>query len=158
MTEISFDRLSEIRAEAENKYKNIGKVFCPYLNAQVSFNARGLEHIKFKGRNKARSSDDQYIRLRALPLAKYIVEKSHTLQGFQQRNEFVTFKSKKWNSILKIVTYYEFIAVMKGHELRVRVIVKVEEGAEPHFWSIIPFWKYGRDGNKVIHYGNPCED
>lgn len=40
-------------------------------------------------------------------------------------------------SVLKLVTYYEFIALIKRD--RVKVIVKQIENGQRFFWSIIPF-------------------
>ncbi len=154
--DISEEKLNEVKEKAEAEYKNFGNVFCPYLKKEVAFNAKGLEHIKFKGRNKARSTVDQYIRLRSLPLVKNIINLSHTLQGFQERKEMVMVKNKKWGTIMKSVNYYEFVAVVK--DVRVRVIIKNVDGGEPHFWSIIPFWRMNILGKRIIHNGNPSED
>ncbi|TSC84798.1 MAG: Uncharacterized protein G01um101413_182 [Parcubacteria group bacterium Gr01-1014_13] len=154
--EVELQKLAEIRVRTEEEYKKIGSVFCPYLKKQIAFNAKGLEHIKFKGRNKARSNVDQYIRLRSLPIAKIIIESSHTLQGYQERNEMVMIKKKKWGTIMKPVKYYEFVAVLKN--VRLRVIVKQVEGGELHFWSIIPFWRMSMLGTRLLHNGNPAED
>ena len=91
-----------------------------------------------------------------MPLAQKIVVLSHTLQGFQERNELVPVKRNKWTHEMKVVNYFEFVAVVGG--VRVRVIVKQVENGEPHFWSIIPFWKMDMHGKRLIHNGNPCED
>jgi hypothetical protein len=155
--EISNKTFNTIREKAEIDYKNIESVFCPYLKLEVAFNSKGLEHIKFKDRNKSRIREDQYIRLKCLILSPRIIEESHTLQGYQQRNEFVEIKEKKWTHKLKTVNYFEFIAVIR-RETRVRVIVREIEGGKPHFWSIIPFWKVDNSGIKHIHNGKPHVD
>jgi len=154
--EINEKKFNNIKEEAEKEYKKIGSVRCPYLKEGVAFNARGLEHIKFKNRNQARSNEDQYIRFRCLPLANTIIKASHTLQEFQKRKEMVGSKKGKWTKIMKQVEYFEFIAVIK--EVRVRVIVKKVDKGEPHFWSIIPFWRTNVLGKRVVHNGNPSED
>ena len=156
--EINKRQLDRIRKKAEEEYKMADFVCCPYLKKDISFNAKGLEHVKFKRRNQARSMQDQFIRLRSLPLAKKIISLSHTLQGFQERNEMVRIKGKgKWKHKMKGVEYYEFVAVIK--DVRVRVIVKQVDGGELHFWSIIPFWKMDIISEKrLVHNGNPSED
>jgi len=59
--------------------------------------------------------------------------------------------NKRWAHKMKLVTYYEFIAVIK--DVRVRVIVRREDGGEPHFWRMdIIFEK------RLLHNGNPSED
>ncbi len=157
--DISDKKFIHIREKAEREYKNVSSVYCPYLRKDVAFNAGGLEHLKFKRRNHARSRKDQYVRFRCLPLASKILSLSHTLQGHQERNEMVRIKEgkKKWNHIMKLVEYFEFIAVI--NEFRVRVIVKKVDGGALHFWSIIPFWKMDPISEKrIMHNGNPSED
>lgn len=153
---IFFNKFKKIKKQAEKDYEKIGLINCPYFKKNIAFNAKGLEHIKFKGRNRARNTQDQYIRLKCLPLAKKIVEKSHTLQGFQERNEMIRVKRKNWSQEMKLVNYYEFVAVID--DVRVRVIIKKEDGGELYFWSIIPFWKMDINGKRLIHSGNSKED
>lgn len=59
--------------------------------------------------------------------------------------------------MLKHVTYYEFIAVIKRN--RVKIIVKQIENGKKIFWSIIPFWGMNKDtATRMLHEGNPEED
>ena len=37
-----------IKEKAEIFYKTIGEVYCPYFHEKISFNAKGLRHLKFK--------------------------------------------------------------------------------------------------------------
>lgn len=154
--EINKIKLDKIKKQAEEDYKKIDSVLSPYLKKGVAFNAKGLEHIKFKGRNKARSNEDQYMRLKYLHLAKKIIKASHTLQGHQERNEMVKVKRGKWTYEMQAVNYFEFVAIIG--DVRVRVIVKKVAGGELHFWSIIPFWKMDINNKRLIHNGNPSED
>ncbi len=151
-----FYKFNKIKEQAESEYKKVKSINCPYLKKSVAFNSKGLEHIKFKGRNKARNIQDQYIRLKCLPLAKKVLEKSYTLQGYQERNEMVRVKNNKCTHKMKLIYYYEFVAIIV--DIRVRIIVKKEEGGELYFWSIIPFWKMDINGKRLIHSGNPKED
>jgi len=153
ITDQKFDIIKE---KSEIEYKKINSIYCPYLKDEIIFNSKGLEHIKFKGRNKARLRKDQYIRFRCLPLASQIIRKSHTLQGFQERNEMVKIKKGKWEKIMKKVKYFEFITIINN--IRTRIIVKEIIGEKPYFLSIIPFWKTNVSGQKIIHNGNPNED
>ena len=62
---------------------------------------------------------------------------------------------------MRVVTYYEFIAVMESHnsKVRVKIVVKQVEGSEKHFLSIIPFWGTNKNtGERIIHSGNPEND
>ncbi len=67
--EVDHTKFEKTKAEAEETYKKIGEVYCPYFKELVSFNAKGLDHIKFYEFGKARPMLDQYIRLRLLSLA-----------------------------------------------------------------------------------------
>jgi len=155
---ISEEKFKNIQNKIEKEYKNINSIFCPYLKKDILFNAKGLEHLKFKRRNHARPRQDQYIRFRCLPLVSEILSLSHTLQGYQEKNEMIRVKNKqRWTHEMKSVEYFEFIAVIKT--IRVRVIIKKEDGGEPFFWSIIPFWKMDIINEKrLIYNGKPSED
>ena len=152
------EKFEKAKNEAEILYKGIKDVYCPYLEEKVIFNAKGLEHLKFKSRNKARSKRDQYIRLRLLSLVPDILKKSHTLQGLYETKNFELERtSSRWERILRNATYYEFISVIK--KTRVRVIVKQVENGPKYFWSIIPFWKQLETlGRRKLHNGKPEED
>jgi len=154
--EIEKNKFKETKNKAEKYYKNIGDIYCPYFQSRIAFNAKGLEHIKFKGRRKARSTKDQYVRFRLILLAPQIIEKSHTLQGLSETKHFEYEKiNSRWDKVLKPVTYYEFIAVVKT--VRIRIIVKQVKGGPKIFWSIIPFWKMNED-KRIIHSGKPETD
>ena len=146
----------ELRTRVETEYKGIGDVKCPYLNAVVAFNAKGLDHLKFKSWSKARNRSDQFIRLKLLHLATEVLKKSHSLQGLEEGNKFERVKvNSRWENKMMFVRYYEFIAVINN--CRIRVIVKQIDATQPYFWSIIPFWKQGRLGRKLFS-GDPESD
>ena len=159
MNDIDPIKFEKVKNESEAFYKTIGKVRCPYFKEGISFNAKGLEHIKFHGPRHARSHRDQYIRFRLISLAPRILQESHTLQGLSRRNNLERIKTNsRWETAMRSVTYYEFVAVINDY--RVRVIMKeVEGGSGKYFWSIIPFWKMNKDTmNRIFHEGNPEED
>ncbi|MEE8131668.1 MAG: hypothetical protein V3T98_01360, partial [Candidatus Paceibacterota bacterium] len=62
--EINSEKFAKTKSDAEIFYKAIGEVHCPYFKENISFNAKGLDHIKFKDWNKTRLIEDQYMRLR----------------------------------------------------------------------------------------------
>jgi hypothetical protein len=147
-----------VKAEAEKLYKTTGSVHCPYLGKNVGFNRDGLEHIGFKRWNHARPVADQHMRFKLLHLAPRVLSLSHTVQGVQRIKKFVRQKrGKKWEELLKDITYYEFVAVLKN--VRVRVVVRRIAGGEPHFWSIIPYWRQNPQRNqRVLHTGDLEQD
>ena len=75
---------NKIKADAENFYKTIGEIYCPYFEEKISFNTKGLKHLKFISDRQARPRKDQYSRLKLLPTAKEIITRSHTMQGVWQ--------------------------------------------------------------------------
>jgi len=155
---LDLEKFKKVKERSEKTYKTIGDVNCPYLQKEVNFNVKGLDHIKFKRWNHTRPNIDQYMRFKLIHYAPEVIKKSHTIQGILKTKEIERKKiNSRWEKILTNVTYYEFVAVMD--EIRVRVIVKYIDGGENYFWSIIPFWKMDeQNGKRLLHYGKPGED
>ena len=158
MIEFTDQQFKEVKEKGEGLYKSLGEIFCPFLKEKVSFGAQGLEHLKFKRREKSRLEKDQYMRFKLLHLAPEILKSSHTLQGILETKKFERIRTNsRTETALKPVTYYEFIAVLKRN--RVRIIVKQIENGQKFFWSIVPFWKMNEETMaRVLHDGTPEED
>ncbi|PWB38436.1 MAG: hypothetical protein C3F02_03720 [Parcubacteria group bacterium] len=138
------EKLDRVKDEAEKFYGTIREVHCPYLGRKVNFNSKGLDHIKFKEWNKARSLSDQYLRLKFLKLTKTVIERSHTVQEFNQKNSLERQNTNsRWEKKMVIVRYYGFVAIV--NEVRIKVIIKEVNNGVPYFWSVIPFWKTKND-------------
>jgi len=58
---LNLENFDEVRIKWENFYKNLDEIYCPYFKEKISFNAQGLEHLKYKQRNKSRQYKDQYM-------------------------------------------------------------------------------------------------
>lgn len=155
---IDKEKFKKEKEKAEDFYKNLDYIRCPYFEDKVFFNTKGLEHLKFKRKNHARSVEDQFVRFKLLYLAPKILKLSRTTQGVSCRNGIETLRSNKRNELKMVsIRYFEFIAVID--DVRVRVIVKQINDSPKYFWSIIPFWKMNKEnGNRKIHNGNPEED
>ena len=156
--EIGEAKFNQAKKYAEDFYQTIGAVYCPYLKDKVVFNAKGIEHLKFKKRNKARTRVDQYVRLRVLSIAPKIISESHTLQGILETKGFEYEKiSSRWEWHMRDVVYLEFVAVY--NKTRVRVIVKQVGNGPRYFWSVIPFWRVSKNsGKRILHNEKPEED
>lgn len=152
------EKFEKVKNDAEKFYETIGLVYCHYFAEKISFNAKGLRHLKFKSDKHARSRKDQYTRLKLLYLAPQVLNISHTLQGIWRTRQFEQYKtSGQWKYSMKEVVFYEFIAVLDN--VRVKVIVKEVLGGEKHFWSIIPYWGIDKIGSRrILHSGNPEQD
>ncbi len=149
----NFDTLKfdELKDRTETFFKEIGEVFCPYFQDKVTFNAKGLEHLKFKTKHHARPQADQYVRFKILHLAPEVLKLSRTIQGISHTKTFEYIRSNaRTEYILKDVSYYEFIAILddKQEKKRVRVVVKQIEQGPKYFWSVIPFWKMDKETRK----------
>ena len=143
--------------KAEMMYKNIGEVFCPYFKENIVFNSKGLEHLKFKKKNHARSRSDQYMRFKILKYASELIRQTRTIQGISEQKIFELNRSNQKNEyILVDAIFYEFIAVLD--KIRIRVIIKQINNKPKFFWSVIPFWKNNFKGVRKLHYGKPEED
>ncbi|MEK7544858.1 MAG: hypothetical protein AAB551_01890 [Patescibacteria group bacterium] len=158
MLQFTDEQFREVKEKGELFYKSLHEIYCPYFREKISFGSHGLEHLKFKRREKARLEQDQYMRFKLLYLVPEILRLSHTLQGILETQKFERVRVHgRTDTILKPVKYYEFIAVIKRN--RVRVIVKQIENGQKFFWSIIPFWRMNRETlNRILHDGAPEED
>jgi len=158
MLEFTNEQFREVKEKGELLYKSIREVYCPYFNEKVYFEWHGLEHLKFRSREKTRSEQDQYMRFKLLHLAPEILRLSHTLQGILETKKFERIRVRsRTESVLKVVKYYEFIAVIKRD--RIRVIVKQVADGHKFFFSIIPFWGMNKTTmTRLLHEGTPEED
>ena len=158
MIEFTQEEFNMVKLKAEELYKSFDKIYCPYLKDNISFTAQGIEHIKFKRREKARPEKDQYMRLKLIERAPEVLKFSHTLQGIFETKKFEYLKTNsRWEHVRKTVSYFEFIALIKRD--RCKVIVKRIEGGPYFFWSIVPFWGMNEDTKTRLFYeGIPEED
>lgn len=64
----------KIREDAYNFYKQINNIRCPALkNDLIHFNAKGFNHLIYKGKRKERNRKVQIMKLKLLPKAKAII-------------------------------------------------------------------------------------
>jgi hypothetical protein len=155
--EINPVQFNSIKKDAEEFYKNVKEIYCPYFQEMVAFNAKGLDHIKFKEWNKTRLVQDQFMRLKFLNIAPEIIKKSHTLQEYRESKNFERQKiNSRWERRMVAVRYYAFVAIIDGK--RIKIIIKKIEGGKKFFWSICPYWKQKVNCNgvkeKILHEGD----
>ena len=148
----------DVKTKAEELYKTLAAVECPYFKDKVYFNAQGLEHLKFKRHGKARIQQDQYMRIKLLYLAPKILRVTTTLQGIWATKSFEKVRvHNRSDMIMRDVEYYEFVAILQ--EKRVRIIVKRIGDGQKFFWSIIPHWRLDeRTSIRKMHTGSPEDD
>ncbi len=155
MSEYKLAEFNNIKSEGEIFYKSIGDIYCPFFAEKVSFNSKGLEHLKFKSRNHSRTLADQAMRFKLLKIAAEMIKVTRTVQGISEQKVFELNRSNHRNEYFLVnVTYYEFVAILQCK--RVRVIVKQSGDAPKFFWSVIPFWKVDKsNGKRRMKYGTP---
>ena len=148
----------KVSADAEAFYATIGEVRCPYFEEKIAFNAAGFKHLKFKSDKVARPRSEQYARLKLLTLAPRVLGLSRTVQGIWETKRFERMRMhSRTDTILKPVSYFEFIAVLDN--VRVKVVVKQVNGGQKFFWSIIPYWKIDSvNSRRILHSGEPEHD
>ena len=50
MLQLTDEQFNKLKLKSEEFYKSIGEVHCPYFKEKIIFNAKGLEHLKFKSK------------------------------------------------------------------------------------------------------------
>lgn len=158
--EVSETKFKQAEEAARKYYKALEPIKCPYFNEAIHFNSEGWKHIFFKKGNIRRSVEDQYMRLKLLPLAEQVLRRSHTLQQYYETKSFERVQSNSvWATELKAVRYYAFSAVINN--ALIKVVIKQIEGRNKNFHSIIPKWYVKeQEGKKkkIFHTGNLEED
>jgi hypothetical protein len=155
--EFTDEEFKRIRQRAEDQYRLVGSIRCPYFGEPVFFNSEGFRHFLFKSWNRGRDQHDQFMRLKHFVRAPEILRLSRTVQGIQSTQEWERrHKYGRWEHLLVSVTYYQFVAVLENR--RFKVIVKQLPDGVRIFWSLIPFWRQTKNGVRIIHDGNPAEE
>jgi len=154
VTDQEFD---QILHDAQELYRTLGHIHCPYFQDKVQFNVLGFEHLRRKAWNRGREQLDQFMRLKHIARAPEILRLSRTVQGIEVTQEWERrHKHGRWEKTMVPVTYYEFVAVLNSR--RFKVIVKQLPGGQRIFWSLIPFWRQDEQGRRLLHDGDPAAD
>ncbi|MFH1656448.1 MAG: hypothetical protein ABH956_01580 [Candidatus Nealsonbacteria bacterium] len=151
----------KIKENTYNFYKKIGRIQCPALNNEfVHFTPEGFNHIVYKRKRKERKKEDQIMKFKLIPNAKYIIGLSTTYQEYDESlTEIDKKKFKKRVKETVVVCCWGFIAVIKNY--RIKVIIRQVGNGQKHFWSVIPAWTTNQyRGIKLIRKskGNLNED
>ena len=107
----------------EIEYKSWKECFCPYLNSKVIFTSEGFSHLIWKKGQEKREVDDILSRMQSLKYVVKIIEKSHTLQEYENNG-----KSE----------YFSFIAIVNHKKFK--VVVAKNKSGKCVFVSVIPRW------------------
>ncbi len=114
-------------------YKTFTTTACPFLDAEVIFNSKGLNHLFYKKAAKKRPPKEIMLRYNVLHLAPQLLSKTSTIQEYE-----LIHKTDNDLNETKIY-YYGFIAIIEDVKICV-VVRKIGVCGKYHFWSIFPEW------------------
>ncbi|PJC38843.1 hypothetical protein CO044_02815, partial [Candidatus Peregrinibacteria bacterium CG_4_9_14_0_2_um_filter_38_9] len=102
------------------------EIACPAFGQEkIYFNAKGINHLLYKGSRSKRDAKRIEINIRLLPRAIQVLR---VMPYFQEEscyvNDSTTYK------------FWAFEAVAEGR--RIKVIVRQVGNGNKHFWSVIP--------------------
>ena len=113
---------NELKTKIRETYNNIGKVFCPILNTEVVFNAKGFHHLLYKPDGTARDVDEVIYKLKLFPLAIPVIK--NALGISEERSDVeVRVSRKKGSKIKKGKIYALTSTVGKRKHIDIRVII-----------------------------------
>ena len=131
---------------AKREYVKIKPVNCPaFIKEKIVFNAKGFNHIFYKGARSDRGYKDIQTRVRLLGRAVVLLKKSRVVQ------EESSYKTE-YRGKVKELKFWAFEGIIEDR--RIKVIVRQVGRGKKHFWSVIPAWRSVRFGNKVKNYRN----
>lgn len=110
------------------------EVRCPaFPDEKVVFNAKGINHLIYKGNRSRREQSRIQTNIRLLPSAIKVLK--------------VMVYPQEETSYLRVGVNYKFWtfeAVVDNR--RIKVIVRQVGNGKKHFWSVIPAWRKDRFG------------
>jgi len=138
------------RENAKHEYFKIKMVTCPAFKKElINFNAKGFNHLFYKGDRSDRDFKDIKTRTRLLSRAVKVLKFATFFQ--EESSYWGNYRSKE-----KEFKFWAFEAVVE--ERRIKVIVRQVGKGNKHFWSVIPAWRPARTGKKIKNYRvNPAK-
>ncbi len=104
-----------------------------FPNEKVIFNAKGINHLIYKGNRSRREQSRILTNIRLLPRAIKVLK----LMVYPQEETSYTRDGIKYK-------FWTFEAVV--NKRRIKVIVRQVGRGRKHFWSVIPAWRKDRFG------------
>lgn len=110
------------------------EIDCPaFPREKIIFNAKGVNHLIYKGSRSRREKSRIETNIRLLPRAIKVLKSMHYPQ------EETSYMREKVH-----YKFWTFEAVVDGR--RIKVIVRQVGRGKKHFWSVIPAWRKDRFG------------
>ena len=125
-----------LSTSAKAAYSSIGSVFCPALQKDIIFNAKGFHHLHYKPDGTPRNIAERIYKLTLLPLAPAVIK--NCIGIHEERNILIPESRKKGARHIKAKQYAITATVGKKNPVEVRVILlDVENSTNIIFWSIM---------------------
>ena len=126
--------MTNFKNQIRKIFDDTKEISCPsFPGKKIVFNAKGVNHLLYKGNRSKRDLSRIQTNIRLLPRAIKILK----LMPFFQEESF--YEKDKI-----LFRYWAFEAVIE--ERRVKVIVRQIGNGQKHFWSVIPAWRKDRYG------------
>lgn len=123
-----------LKDKAKFFFQATGSIDCPaFTGEKIFFNAKGLQHLFYKGPRSKRDLKRIAKNLELLPRAVKLLK----LMPIPQEEDTYTAHEKKYN-------FWAFEGVVDKR--RIKVIVRQVGTGRKHFYSVIPAWRKKRFG------------
>lgn len=131
---------NQLRLDAENIYRKVGKLYCPALKSNVHFNSDGFHHLRYDQSRSERSKAEQRNKFLCLKDAIDIIGRTSTIQEYRRVSDTG-----------RIIEWFAFFAITSfSKQTRIKAIIRRLGGnGQFHFWSVMPFWNLTKDGRSV---------
>ncbi len=117
-------------------FQKTEKIKCPaFPKEEINFNAKGVNHLIYKGPRSKRDAARIKVNLRLLPGAIKLLK---IMPIAQEENSRIGPDGREYK-------YWAFEGVIDNRRIKV-VIRQIGNGAK-HFYSVIPCWRRDRFGN-----------
>jgi hypothetical protein len=149
---MDLEEFIKLKEEVENKYKKVGKIFCPVLKAEIIFNSDGFHHLRYDGHRSERDKKVQRNKFFCFDSVVEILKKTATIQEYRRLICPVGEADSSGFRKTKVVEWFSFFAITSFSKYRrVKVIIRRigKDSGKYHFWSVMPFWNL-TSGRRVI--------
>lgn len=126
--------MNKYKVEIKKIFEKNKKIACPAFKGEtIVFNAKGINHLIYKGNRSRREKSRIEINIHLLPRAVEVLKKA---TWWQEESHYLHEKT--------LYKFWAFEAVVDSR--RIKVIVRQVGKGKKHFWSVIPAWRKDRYG------------
>lgn len=124
----------ELKEKAKKFFQDNSSIKCPsFPKEKIYFNAKGMQHLFYKGSRSKRYIKRIAKNVELLPRAVQLLE----LMSLPQEEDSYKYLGKKYK-------FWAFEAVVENR--RIKVVVRQIGTGKKHFYSVIPAWRKKRFG------------